>query len=108
METYKKGGKWFFKPNVRTITSSITEEIYGFSKKRIISPVIDMTGVESCTNEFLFMLADIAPILVNTTSEILSVIYITGYDKYTRIFEDFVSLEDNKRELLNRKLKLVR
>lgn len=107
MERYKKGGKWFLKPNVQTITANVAEEIYGFAKECRISPVIDMSGVENCVNDFLFMFADIAPVLVNTSSEILSVIYMTGYDKYIRIFEDFVSFEDDRRQLLNRRFRLV-
>ena len=107
MEAYKKYGKWFLRPNVQTITDNVAAEICDFAKARRVSQVIDMTGVENCVNEFLFMFADIAPVLVNTSSSLLSVIYMTGYDKYARIFEDFVSFEDDRRELLKRRFRLV-
>jgi len=107
MEFYKKNGRRFLYPAVQTITKNIAEEIYKYGLSNGSSLIIDMNGVENCVNLFfeIFRLVDIT--LINTSSKILSTIYMTGYDKYIKIFEDIVSLEDNRRELLNRRFCVV-
>ena len=71
--------------------------------------ILDMSYVSECSHHFLRLLREYKNriILVNTDSKILSLIYITGYDKYVKIFEDEVSLSENKNELINRRFYLV-
>ena len=75
------------------------------------SYVIDMTGVVSCVNRFFVMLSELVNSdisLVNVDSRILSALYLTGFDKYVKIYGDEVSLEENRNQLINRRMCLCR
>lgn len=108
METYKKYGKFFLCPNIQTITKEAAQDIYEVLSSVSIPTVVDMEGVESCSNEFLFMLKKLKNvILLNTESQFLSILYMTGFDKYVKVYGDSASLFDDKRELINRNFCVV-
>ena len=70
--------------------------------------VIDMGGIDSCVNSFYHMLKKMGNLtLVNPESSLLTTLFITGFDKYVKIFTEEVSLEDNTRALINRKFAIV-
>ena len=108
METYKKYGKFFLCPNIQTITSEAAQDIYDVLSSVNPPAVINMEGVESCSNDFLFMLKKLDKVtLLNAESQFLSILYMTGFDKYVKVYGDSASLFDDKRELINRNFCVV-
>ena len=108
METYKKYGKFFLCPNIQTITSEAAQDIYDVLSSVNPPAVINMEGVESCSNDFLFMLKKLDKVtLLNAESQFLSILYMTGFDKYVKVYGDSASLFDDKRELINRSFCIV-
>lgn len=108
MEMFKKYGKFFLRPNIQTITKQTAQDIYKLLSSKDIPTVIDMEGVENCSNEFLFMFKKLNNLsLLNVESRLLSVLYLTGFDKYVKIFGETVSLFDDEHELINRRFSIV-
>ena len=70
---------------------------------------IDLGNVKSCVVEFFEMLSKIKPkiSLINVDSHILAGLYMTGYDKFVRVFEDEFSLYSDKHEIINRRFSLI-
>lgn len=90
------------------VVSELSAQMYRQTNKNL---VIDMTGVVSCVNRFFVMLSEITDknvTLVNVDSVILSVLYMTGFDKYVKIFGDEVSLSENANQLINRRMYVCR
>lgn len=107
MEIYKKYGRTFLCPNVSTITKNLAQDIYSIMSE-YDTIILDLEGVEDCSNEFFFILKNFEHIkLVNVESRVLSMLYVTGYDRYVKIFGEEVSLFDNRHELVNRKFAIV-
>ncbi len=108
MDLYNKNGHIFLRPNIHTITANDVQKIKSFLKKKSCPLVLDMEAVEECVNDFYRMFSDFKNIsLVNMSSRMLSMLYITGFDRYVDIYEDDISLEEHMRSLVNRKLSLV-
>ena len=71
--------------------------------------IIDMSDISKFSNSVLWTFYEYQKriTLVNTKSEILFLIYTMGYDKYINVFEDVISLIENKNELVNRRFVLL-
>lgn len=85
----------------------IYKKISKFDKGTV---AINLMGVETCVTKFFEMFRRKKGeklILVNVDSKILATMYMTGYDKYVRIFEDSISLLSDKNEIINRRFTLV-
>lgn len=93
----------------KNIDSNTVNKIYDMVSKSESSIAIDLHRVESCVTEFFEMFSQLNKkiSLVNVDSKILATLYMTDYDKFVRIFEDNLSLEADRYELINRKFTLV-
>jgi hypothetical protein len=72
--------------------------------------VFDLNGIESCVNKFFVLLrrlSDYRISLVNVESRFLTTLYLMGFDKYVKIYNDEVSLNEKKNELIKRDFKLL-
>lgn len=97
-----------FKPNVTNIDKSAVTQIYDMLSQSKDNVALDLGNVKSCVNEFFEMLSKLAKVsLVNVDSSILATLYMTGYDRFVRVFEDTLSLEADKYEIINRRFKTV-
>lgn len=85
------------------------QEIVSLLEFDVEEVVINMLNVTECSNYFFLLLKQYKDriTLVNTDSKILSLLYITGFDKFIRVFEDEVSLADERHELINRRFAVV-
>ena len=91
-----------------TITEKDVSEITDFMYNNKKPVIIDMMGVESCINKFYILFKDYPGItLLNTDSKVLTTLFITGFDRYVKIFDDKVSFADNLRELKQRRFCVV-
>lgn len=90
------------------ITNSTVRKIIDVLNTNKKTLVIDLTGVRNCVNNFFKLFRTYSDIvLINTDSLILSTLYVTGFDKYVKIYGDRVSFEEKKNELINRRFELV-
>lgn len=94
---------------IQNIDSDSVNKIYDMVSKTNSDVAIDLHRVESCVTDFFEMFARLNKkiSLVNVDSKILAALYITGYDKFVRVFEDTLSLEADRYELINRKFTLI-
>ena len=85
------------------------KELYDMVSETQSCVAIDLHNVENCVTEFFEMFGRLNKkvSLVNVDSKILAALYITGFDKYVHVFEDNLSLEADKYELINRRFTLV-
>lgn len=75
-----------------------------------VNIALNLEKVNTCTNSFFEMFKACKNnkiSLVNVNSIILSMLYMTGYDKFVRVYEDVFSLFDDKNELIKRRFKIV-
>lgn len=84
-------------------------ELYDMVSETQSSVAIDLHNVENCVTEFFEMFSRLNKrvSLVNVDSKILATLYITGFDKFVHVFEDNLSLEADKYELINRRFTLI-
>lgn len=70
---------------------------------------IDMSAIYSISSEFLNMLntLDKKVALLNCCAEVLVLLNLTNCDKKVKLFTSLIDLEEDKRELLNRKFALL-
>ena len=95
-------------PNTPTITEINVCDMFSTLNKLKKPVVIDLDGVDDCVNDFfrLFeMFSDLT--LLNVDSQILSTIYMTGFDKFITIYGEDVSYNDKSRSLVRRNLSIV-
>lgn len=95
-------------PNTPTITELSVCDMFSTLNKLKKPVVIDLDGVDDCVNDFfrLFeMFSDLT--LLNVDSQILSTIYMTGFDKFITIYGEDVSYNDKSRSLVRRNLSIV-
>ena len=103
-ETY-----YLLSPKNPTIDEKEVEKIYSKIKKLDKPVVLDLQNVNQCVNKFFVMFKKLKNLkLVNVENQILSTIFITGFDRYVKIYGEEISLAENKRELINRRLHPVR
>ena len=97
--------------NLKNIDENAVKTIYDMvSKNKTSSVVLDLSRVDTCVTNFFEMFKRKRGkklMLVNVDSKILATLYMTGYDKFVRIFEDKLSLLDDKNELINRRFMLI-
>lgn len=84
-------------------------ELYDMVSKSKSSVAIDLHRVESCVTEFFEMFSRLNKkiSLVNVDSRILAALYMTGFDKFVHVFEDNLSLESDKYEIVNRRFTII-
>ena len=98
-------------PNFKIFSQNAVEEI----KNLINTPqeeknfAIDMGNICSISAEFLEFINNSTQklTLLNTPAEILVLLNLTNSDKNVKLFTNIIDLEENKRELRNRKFALV-
>lgn len=94
---------------IKNIDCNIVNEIYDEVLKTNSSVAIDLHYVDSCVTEFFEMFRKLNKkiSLVNVDSKILAALYMTGYDKYVRVFEDKFALEADKYEIIKRRFAII-
>lgn len=94
---------------ITNIDSNAVNEIYDMVSKTDSSIAIDLHCVESCVTDFFEMFSQLNKkvSLVNVDSKILAALYMTGFDKFVRVFEDKLSLESDRYEMIKRRFTLV-
>ena len=108
MEICDKKSYYLLSLNIPTITEDSVNAITDLIADLTKPVVIDMNGVETCVNAFYQMFKKYDNItLLNIDLRLLSTIFMTGFDKYVKIYGETVSFEDKSRELVNRKLCIV-
>lgn len=113
MEVISQNKKHILNPTVTTIDETIVSEIEGqiLSREKNTQIVINLENTETCVNDFFIMISRLKNFnisLVNVDSRILSTLYMMNFDKYVKIFENKLSLEENSNRLINRRFSLVR
>lgn len=107
MKLYDTDNCCFISFDETTITDNLVNKISNALKHKCKPTIIDLQGVNNCVNKFYFLFKEFNDIvLVNIDSLILSTLFITGFDKYVKIYGEPVSLEDKKHELINRRFKI--
>ncbi len=94
--------------NTPTITELNVCEMFTTLNRLNKPVVIDLDGVDDCVNDFfrIFeMFSDLT--LLNVDSQILSAIYMTGFDKFVTIYGEDISYNDKSRSLVKRNFSLV-
>ncbi len=114
MLTYTTEKHIVFCPDFRIFSIRCVEEISKYlsnQKKENQSKqvVIDMSKVQSLTAEFFDLIKENSQeiVLINTNAEILAILNLTGYDKKLKLFVTSIDMEEDKRELRNRKFRIV-
>ena len=108
MEILERDSHYILAPNIQSITEKDVRTISNTIAKLRKPVVLDMCGIDTCVNSFYSMLKQMGNLtIVNPESNLLTTLFITGFDKYVRIFTEEVSLEDRSRELINRRLSVV-
>lgn len=93
----------------RIIDSNITDKIYDMVSSSESAIALDLSNVEDCVTKFfeVFRRFNKKVTLVNVDSKILAALYMTGYDRYVRVFEDKLSLESDRNEIIKRRFSVV-
>ena len=108
MELINKDTHYILFPNTPVITDKIVCDMFREINEIQKPVVINLEGVEDCVSDFFRMFEMFSNItLLNTESKLLSILYLTGFDKFVTIYGDDLSLDEKKRELKNRRLKLL-
>lgn len=98
-------------PSYKIFTAKAVEEVCDFLRNIDSSKdvAIDMGNVYSISAEFMMMInsLDKKLALLNCCPEVLVLLNITNSDKNVKIFTNRLDLEEDKRELRNRKFALV-
>lgn len=95
--------------DITNIDKLAVKKIYDMVSVYNSSVAIDLKCVKTCVAEFFMMLSSLKnkASLVNVDSTILATLYMTGYDKYVRVFEDNLSLSMDKYEIIKRRFVLL-
>lgn len=71
---------------------------------------IDLKNVVFITLDFFKMLKFLSKTseisLFNVSSEIITLLFLTNYNRYVSIYADYEDFRDTKREIVNRRLKI--
>jgi len=102
---------YIFNPQISDMDYNAVRAIEGFIlSNQLDKPLaIDLQQVKTCCRE-LFELLNKSKrklFLINVPSEIYTMINLLEYDKNTGVFVSELDLEENKRELKNRKFAIV-
>jgi len=104
---------YVFDVNMRYISPNssrlVEDVINNISTNKDLS--LDMQNVENFSNEFMDMLYKVSQrrkiTLVNTSSESLVLLYLSGVDKYLNIYQSSLDMESGMNRLINRKFSVV-
>lgn len=108
MELSDMKSHYVLSPNTPTITDKIVCDMFMTINNLKKPVVINLDGVEDCVSDFYRMFEMFSNItLLNIESRLLSTLYITGFDKFVTIYGDDISLNEKKRELKNRRFKII-
>ena len=98
-------------PNFKVLSEKAVNEIKNIvsSQQSEKTIALDMGNVCSISSAFLDMINSYSQkiALLNTPAEILVLLNLTNSDKYVRLFTNIIDLEEDKRELRNRKFAIV-
>ena len=98
-------------PNFKIFTAKAVDEVFSFVKNPHYEKeiAIDMNNIYSISSEFLSMInsLDKKLALLNCCAEVQVLLNITNSDKNVKLFTNRLDLEEDKRELRNRKFALV-
>ena len=111
MITYETEKHIILCPNFKIFSQKAVDEVTDLINKNPLSKdiAIDMGNVCSISDKFLEMIntAENKFTLLNTPADILVIINLTNSDKNVKLFTTNIDLEEDKRELRNRKFSLV-
>lgn len=98
-------------PNFKILSAKVVVEIQNIISNTHSSKIfaIDMHNISSISSEFLQMLVSTKEKLciLNCCAEILVVLNLTNTDKNVKIFNNLIDLEEDRRELRNRKFAII-
>ncbi|MCD8377490.1 MAG: hypothetical protein LUB59_01735 [Candidatus Gastranaerophilales bacterium] len=111
MKVSDENNRYIITPAVTSITGTVLSEIVNLlsglnSQKQV---VFDLTGVESCINSFFVLLKKLSceAVIVNPESTLLALLYMSGFDRCVKIYGDMLSMNENRRELINRRFTII-
>ncbi len=109
MITYETENYIILCPKFRIFSKKAVEEVRDFVCNSRKNTAIDMGNVYSLSSDFFDMLNEYKEkmILLNTPPEILAILNLTGFDKKVKLFINTIDLEEDRRELRNRKFSIV-
>lgn len=95
--------------DITNIDKLAVKKIYDMVSAYNSAVAIDLKCVKTCVAEFFMMLSSLKNkvSLVNVDSTILAALYMTGYDKYVKVFEDNLSLSMDRYEIIKRRFVLL-
>ena len=98
-------------PNYKIFSQKAVEEIRTLLKTPHAEKkfAIDMGNICSISADFLDLINNTEQklTLLNTSAEVLVLLNLTNSDKNVKLFTNIIDLEEDKRELRNRKFALV-
>ena len=98
-------------PNFKIFSQKAVDEVTDLIKNKPLSKniAIDMSNVYSISDKFLEMINNSSErlILLNTPADIMVILNLTNSDKNVKLFANNIDLEEDKREIRNRKFSLV-
>lgn len=111
MITYETENHIILCPKFKIFSQKAVDEVTNLinNKPQSKNIAIDMGNVCSITDKFLELInnTDEKLILLNTPADIMVVLNLTNSDKNVKLFTNNIDLEEDKRELRNRKFSLV-
>ncbi len=114
MITYETENYFILCPKYRIFSKKIVAEIrklqqYLLQVSVLKSIAIDMSNIYSLSYDFFAMIDESKEriVLLNVSAEVLTILNLTGYDKKIRLFINTFDLEEDRRELRNRKFSIV-
>jgi hypothetical protein len=111
MITYETENHIILCPKFKIFSQKAVDEVTNLITKKPPTKdiAIDMSNVYSISDKFLEMIntAQRKFTLLNTPADILVIINLTNSDKNVKLFTNNIDLEEDKRELRNRKFSIV-
>ncbi len=112
MITYETENYTVLCPKFRILLKNEIKEIREFfnNPRKNKYPAIDMENICSLSPDFFDLLKEFKNrtiILLNTPPELIAVLNLTGFDKRVKLFINTIDMEEDRRELRNRKFTVV-
>ena len=111
MITYETENHIILCPNFKIFSQKAIDEVTNLLNKqpRNKDIAIDMSNILSISDKFLDLInkSEEKIILLNTPADIMVILNLTNSDKNVKLFTNNIDLEEDKRELRNRKFSVV-
>ncbi len=111
MITYETENYIILCPKFRIFSKKSVEEIrtFFFNTQKYKQPVIDMSNIDALSQDFFEFIDESRKrvILLNPSAEVFALLNLTGYDNKVKLYVNTIDLEEDKRELRNRKFSIV-